>query len=69
MKKYKQPAIERPGLESQHSWKRLFLHIKISNSLNCIKIKYHWNFDVPEVLIVQMNEKKKKYIFFQILST
>ena len=27
-------AIERPGLESRHSQKRLFFHRKISNSLN-----------------------------------
>ena len=27
-------AIERPGLESQHSQKRLFFYRKISNSLN-----------------------------------
>ena len=31
-------AIEKPGLESQHSRKRLFFHIKISNSLT-IKFK------------------------------
>ena len=32
------PAIERPGLESQRSRKRLFFHRKISNSLKLFNV-------------------------------
>ena len=40
MKKIARPAIERPGLESQRSRKRLFFDRKISNSIKFILNKF-----------------------------
>ena len=41
--------IERPGLEYQRSWKRLFFHRKISNSSNLI-LKLFFTFSKHQIL-------------------